>query len=733
MIKWPTRSARVVAVAGMTTLLLVACGGGGGGSEAPSAPPAPPPATLNALPLSSANLREASANGMASIEVALGLGQLAADTVALVASKGSLEFEEVCGDSRARFKLQDADGNRVPSAGDTITVEYVRCFVGFLGDTIENGTLTIHLSAVTSAERGAAAGSLDFGAGVLTSRRADGYRLTWLGSLRFSRGETDLREEVQVSASAADDLRQSIVQAEAGGTVARVVAYQGMSLKRLLDREAARASVTGSLRLASQPLGGWLDVRLAPEMSSYFNTFADSGSVVLAGAANATIVIPAVAGPDRSTVQVALDSNGDGVTETRLTIPWVDLRGGYLWHEGSVGAAGFTSAHFADRIELISKPEWNQSRPWRDGRPLRLQFDRPLAPDTRLYARLAGPRSVWGSFYDDSNSLVPYVEGIAADVSIHGAAVLIRPRQALQWGGMYSLQIDTRSDFGNTAGVQLRDTTGAAQIDLLQALTLFNTDDRLWAAVSGAGNRTVLLPTQPITLTATAPLAAATPMRYRWEQVDGPSVTFDTPDGASTVVRLVPGGAAGTGRASLRLTITDAVGRSASQPVVIQVAQPVGLDSLLYLTRLAGAGSPLTEVHLYAAQNGQFEVWPPVDGRPRISVAFQPAADPAERSWVEAAAAGGVAPTVGRYSGAWDLWSLMSGNPATTPMLSVTPGSGSCRSESGRFEILDIAFDPSGQLVRLAMDFEQLCNLQTNVPTTLRGALRINSSLPFTP
>jgi hypothetical protein len=76
---------------------------------------------------------------------------------------------------------------------------------------------------------------------------------------------------------------------------------------------------------------------------------------------------------------------------------------------------------------------------------LRLQFDRPLAPDTRLYARLAGPRSVWGSFYDDSNSLVPYVEGIAADVSIHGAAVLIRPRQALQWGGMYSLQIDTRS------------------------------------------------------------------------------------------------------------------------------------------------------------------------------------------------------------------------------------------------------------------------------------------------
>jgi hypothetical protein len=58
--------------------------------------------------------------------------------------------------------------------------------------------------------------------------------------------------------------------------------------------------------------------------------------------------------------------------------------------------------------------------------------------------------------------------------------------------------------------------------------------------------------------------------------------------------------------------------------------------------------------------------------------------------------------------------------------LEVSGNGRGCDSLTGWFQVLEIAFDSSGQIVRFAADFEQHCNNQT---AALFGAVRYNSSI----
>lgn len=210
-----------------------------------------------------------------------------------------------------------------------------------------------------------------------------------------------------------------------------------------------------------------------------------------------------------------------------------------------------------------------------------------------------------------------------------------------------------------------------------------------------------------------------------------PEMILDTPDAASTAIRLGAGTSPGAGRALLQLTLTDAVGRSANSQVAVQVGNPVGLGTLLYVTIAESAFTP-GETHLYTEQTGQLSAGSPIDGRPRVGLTYAGIGPAGARWTLDLAAQGNAAPGVGSYSGAWDRFSLMNGDPAATSMLTVGGGV-VCGSRSGRFQVLDIAFDASGILQRLAVDFEQPCDVQTNNARTVRGAVRINSTLGFAP
>lgn len=729
-----------VAWAAYATLLalLSACGGGGGGGSESSSPTAPAsPSSVAPLRLESGNLREVSKASLSGAELALLVGQYAANQVATVARNGSLQFDVPCSTSgnsnteRIRYTLIDADGNRVPSAGDSITLQYNRCPAPLLDDLfVDSGTLTIRLDTVADAEHGSVSGLIDFGAASDPVTGSNGSTVTWRGSMQFRRIETVLSEELAVSPSSADDLGQTIRTLNAGVSQSKVLLLQRPTLTRVIDRPTARASVTGSIRISSELLGGSVEVSFAPQLSATLNSNADSGNVSVTGASSSRVVLLPGANSDPTSARIELDANGDGTTETTLGAAWLGLHRGYLWQEASVPSA-VVNAPSSNFIRLLSQPDFNQNRGVDLSRPLRLQFDRPLAPSTQLYARLRGGTSSRGDLYGDTSpsSLDRVPQIIDADVQVRGAALLIVPRQPLAWGVIYQLLLADSSDF--MVAPVLRDTTGQAQALLNVQVSSFNTDDRLWPVVTGAGVRSLLLPGRSISISATAPFATALPLRWRWSQIDGPPVVIDTPDAASTTVRLPAGTAAGSARALLQLTLTDAVGRSSSSPVAIQVGNPVGLDTLLYVTY---SETPLTPgaVHLYTQQMGPLSAAGPISGQPRVSITFQETRPEGERWWLDLAAPGGAAPAVGNYIGAWDMFTLLNGDAATTPMLTVGGGF-NCSSQTGRFQVLDIAFDANGQLQRLAADFEQPCDLRTNDPRTVRGAVRIKSTLGFMP
>jgi len=77
--------------------------------------------------------------------------------------------------------------------------------------------------------------------------------------------------------------------------------------------------------------------------------------------------------------------------------------------------------------------------------------------------------------------------------------------------------------------------------------------------------------------------------------------------------------------------------------------------------------------------------------------------------------------------GRYDNASLYPGNGTGTGLSFTGDGAG-CSSISGSFDILELSYGPSGDVQRLAVNFEQRCDLN---PAAVFGQLRINSMVPL--
>jgi len=77
---------------------------------------------------------------------------------------------------------------------------------------------------------------------------------------------------------------------------------------------------------------------------------------------------------------------------------------------------------------------------------------------------------------------------------------------------------------------------------------------------------------------------------------------------------------------------------------------------------------------------------------------------------------------VGEYDGA-SRWPF---NPPSNPGMDVSMDSRGCNTISGEFVVREIAVDPSGNVSKLAVDFEQYCDSYT---AALFGVVRINSAI----
>ncbi len=714
--------ARVCLCAATMILALQGCGGGGGGGGGSSDPSTPiGPGIDTPLALSTGNFAAVSMQGLRIPEAVLKVGQHAVSEVMRIARNGSLQMDVKCSDiSVAHYGLTDADGNGVPSAGDSLQIDYSRCSIDYL-DGVFTGTVVIRLTSVDDAQHGAVSGTIDFGAGLAPMSSAQGK---WLGTVNFNRTVTVLGEQLNVDATAADDLRRVYRLPRGASSIDQREAYRQLHLARSLRRDVARMGVSGSLVLASELLGGRVDIAIDPTMGGYLATYPDTGSARITGAANSRITLPADPAGGAS-LMAQLDANGDGAADGSATISWGSTIAGFLWSEQNNAMEGSLSVRNDAYLMLISKPDFIQTRGVDLSQPLRLQFNRPVDAGTVLYARLEDHGAMYDGQYGTTRDLLsdewPVV---AADVSVQGAMILIRPQAPLRDGHFYQLLVSNIGDFVNAQAVTVRGADGLAQINLDVQASVFNTDDMLWAAVSGAGTRSVVMPNRPVTLTATMPLATSMPLRYQWTQLSGPTLVLGAPNGASTSVQWADAGATGIGRAMLQLTVTDNVGRTSITPVEMQVANLESVTTSLYFQSEAGDFIGGGKTRVYSPQTGTFTT---DTTRGYLTVAYTDVV-PGVGWSLQLRAPGDGVPPVGSYNNAVDMANLQ-----TVSAEMNFGGSGSdCGLLAGNFQVLELQLDGTGVVQRLAVDFDQTCT-QSNTPAPLRGSIRINSSLPIRP
>ena len=716
-----TSSARGRVCAVVAAFALVACGGGGGSDGGGDT--ATTSASVVPLRLTDTNASQVAAAAFKSAESVLLLGLMAANHVQKVARNGALTFDLACSDGinfgKLRYTLVDADGNGRPSAGDKVTVQYDNCPEALLNQDSMVGTLTIRLSSVTDAAQGAVAGSVDFGDGI---RGAVNQALgeTWLGSLNFSRTVSVLRDEISVNASAADDLRRKFTSVASLGVARGTDGYARPAMTRVLQRDTARASMTASMHVFSETLGGSFDLSMSPELGAYLESVPDSGRVNVTGANNARITLSANPAPGAITALLALDANGDGQAESTTPVKWSDIAQGFLSAQLNYPwSATLLGPRDAQYLYLLDKPGDRVTGVDLTA-PLRLQFNRPVRPDTRFYARLVDSGDSLAQQYGLPDfALTPIDRYLGADVQVQGAVVLIQPRQPLRYGRTYGIQISADAGFQSSPGV-IHAAVGEGNLQPFFQLTGFRSVDLLWLAVSGSGNRSLLLPGRSVTVGAAAPQATSLPLRYQWSQLDGPPLLLGTPDAASTAVQLAGSIASGISKATLGLNVTDAAGRSATTPVEIQIANTAILPNYLYIVSPTGQPS-FGQTRILTPQTGTFTVFGD-RGYPVVSYT----ANGSGASWtVELAAVGNSMPAVGVYANALGSSAL----GAHAPYLSVS-GDGTCGTPPGSFVVREIAVDSAGQVQRLAVDFDQLCQSQSGL-IPLRGSLRINSSVPI--
>ena len=184
---------------------------------------------------------------------------------------------------------------------------------------------------------------------------------------------------------------------------------------------------------------------------------------------------------------------------------------------------------------------------------------------------------------------------------------------------------------------------------------------------------------------------------------------------------------------SVEVRVASAASYGATTSATLTIG---GVSAAFSVTTLVPGGGPLWEL-FYASESGDFIgagrtqliqfgpahpetsfVMPQSNGR-----GFQVSAPDSSFLWnLDLSAPGMRRLTAGRYEGAMRIASN------TAPGLDFHGNGRGCSVQTGRFDILDIGYDASGNVQRLAARFEQHC--EGAVPA-LFGEVRINSMVPL--
>jgi hypothetical protein len=632
---------------------LFACGGGGGSSApatpAPPAPPPTPPAEA-ALVVTSANAEAVTVLGFGFGGIALGLGQLAVDWTAQVDSSATQSFVNQClggGGGTATATLTDRDGDHHASAGDTVSVVLLGCYLKELDDTVD-GTVTVTLTAPLAGQQ--RAGVLTFsGFGVHnTTPRQD-----IIGALRFDYSASRLSKKVHVYSDT-----QSFGATFSDATKSFTDTVSALDATHETRLDTVRATTSMRFHVASNLLVGSFDVATPTEWSALLDTYPDAGEISATGANGSKASLraaPAKAGLfdvlAAGTPLTTVSADGSGLLWT-----------GAPWMPDVASAAHYT-------IQPASATVFRQLIA-----PAPAQI-RPNGPLAWVYSRPVDPLSVSpATFYQRGYKTGMPAANVPAKITVEGGMVSYTPSVQLQLGVSYDLLQDTY-------GATVRDANGA----VLYAPQFSGQVPQSVTASIASGPAVLLGSGATLVLDASGSSANGQPAAsYRWHQLSGPALVLA--DATSARVTLSAAAGAGNGIAVVELEAANAAGEFDR----LQVNVTVGADASTALVIAYRAGTaPVTVLSNIATPGSGYAHYLPTNNVLDVIL---------ENSRL----------LVGLNGQAWQAGQKLSYGAGNSSGI-VGPGWLGCIGSTGNLSILEFALDQSGNLARLAVDVDDSC------------------------
>lgn len=672
MPRYALRSAAALMVAST----LFACGGGGGGGSGDTVQPAPPPApappppnVMAPLTVTSANAQGAAIVGLGYGAIALGGGKMAVDWIERAERSAASPFTDACGNGgSATATLADRDGDRRAGAGDQVTVIFTGCYVKELDDSF-SGTVTIQLTAPAASQQ--RAGTVTFaGFGATTG---DG-RQDLAGTLRFAYSSNRLSKLFHVYSDA-----QPFQSTLSDGTRSFTDAVTALDVQHEARLDTARTTTSMRFHVASALLGGTLDVSTTTPWGAWFDSYPDRGELSIAGANGSKAGLRASPRNDQfdillgSSVITGLSAEG---TEMMWTgAPWVPQSGSGARYVSQLSS----TVGFRQLIQPAASEKLlpNGSLLW--------AYSRPLDPFSITKAVFVQTSSKRGNAYVN----------VPAKITVEGAILTVTPTTQLELGAGYRLLFSDsiHATMGNTAGQSLPvpEFSGEVAETVKASLT--------------AGAPALLYGTDAtLALDASASSAnGAAVSSIVWRQLSGPALTLAGANGPR--VTLSPASAS-NGVAVVELEVANATGDIDRQQISVKVVADI---SQAFLISYRTGNGPLTifsSVNLASA-----------DGYVRSfssnTVLDVIAHETATMRFLIGLAAGQTLRAGLKLDYGTGNASGVSG-----------PGWIGCAGSTGSFSILDYAVDDAGNVLRLALDFDDLCG-----GAATQGSIRYRSTM----
>lgn len=654
--------------------LLSACGGGGGASS-PAMPPVTPPAASAETPLllTASNAAPAPILAFSAGAAALGTAQMAIDWAGRF-SASATQSKPCLGSGTQSATFSDSDANGQVSAGDKLSVTYVACYSKELEGVID-GTMNVTFAAPGNGQQ--LAGTISFAAGFgdhSTTPRED-----LAGSLRFEHSVTPISRLLRVHSDT-----QPFVMVYSDASQTKKERITALELQHDLRIDTARATTSMRYRLASDLLGGSLDVSTPTPWRSWFDTYPDAGELLLTGANNSKASLRAKLQPSTDHLSILL---GDTVLET---VP--ALGTGFLWSSGAWQPKNASLEQYTIKqdlpsgFQLLTAPDTSKLA--------------PAGALTWTYTRtLDTPQLHNALFRQHGNDPVD----IPATISTNGAILTITPSSQLRAGATYNLTFD------NVQISPIRDIAGNA---LDSPAGIVHVAQSVSAVISTHGAPALLLgAAATLTLDAGGSSANGSPASgTRWRQLSGPALSMDN---ASASRVTLSSATPSKGVAVIELEASNAIGEWDKRTISIDVLTDTS-QALVFSYRFSNgdtlidnnATSSTAPYVRHFADKNTLDIMS-TKNHARFLVAL-----PAGQRWQA-----GMTLTYGPGNADGVEGGMLDWG-----------GARNCSRETGRFKVLDYATDASGNVTRVAIDLDDDC-----AGERAQISIRYGTDLPLAP